>query len=65
MNANQPQVNKDARYSIKETCLFLGIHRHTLRTWTQQGLIKSITRRSNGRPAYRGADILACWGAVI
>ena len=65
MNANQPQVNKDARYSINETCNFLGIHRHTLRAWTQLGLIKSITRKSNGRPAYRGADILACWGAVI
>lgn len=65
MNANQPQVNKDARYSIKETCTLLGIHRHTLRAWTESGLIKSITRRSNGRTAYKGIDILACWSAVL
>jgi excisionase family DNA binding protein len=65
MNANQPQVAKDARYSIAETCSFLGIHRHTLRAWTEQGRIKSITRRSNGRTAYRGADILNCWLGVM
>lgn len=65
MNANQPQVNKDARYSVSETCALLGIHRHTLRAWTEQGIIKSIVRRSNGRRAYRGIDILACWSGVI
>lgn len=65
MNAIQPQVNKEARYSIKETCAFLGIHRHTLRAWTESGLVKSITRKSNGRPAYKGIDILSCWMSVM
>lgn len=65
MNATQPQVNKDARYSIAETCTLLGIHRHTLRAWTEDGKIKSITRKSNGRKAYKGIDILSCWLAVI
>jgi DNA-binding transcriptional MerR regulator len=65
MNAIQPQVNKDARYSISETCNFLGIHRHTLRAWTEMGKIKSITRKSNGRTAYKGIDILSCWLSVM
>lgn len=65
MNANQPQLNKDGRYSIAETCQFLGIHRHTLKAWTEKGIIKSIRRRSNGRPAYKGIDILSCWMGVL
>ena len=65
MNAIQPQVNKDARYSINETCNFLGIHRHTLRAWTEMGKIKSITRKSTGRTAYKGIDILSCWLSVM
>ena len=65
MAPNKPQVNPESRYSISETCQFLGIHRHTLRAWTLDGKIKCIFRRTNGRPAYKGVDIMACWSAVM
>ena len=65
MAPTKPDVKLDSRYSIKEACEFLGIHRHTLRAWTLEGKIKCIYRRTNGRPAYKGIDILACWSAVI
>lgn len=65
MTSVRPDVKPDGRYSIAETCQFLGIKsRNTLRSWVNQGLIRQGTRKTNGRPFYLGSDIIKCWSSV-
>lgn len=65
MTSSKPQVSPDGRYTVNETCAFLGIKsRNTLKAWVSQGLIKMGTRRTNGRPFFLGSEILKCWSAV-
>lgn len=65
MSSVMPQVSKDGRYTVKETCQLLGIRsRNTLRSYVAQGLIREGRRRSNGRPFYVGSEIIKCWSAI-
>ena len=61
----EPRVAATGRYSIPETCRALGIHRNTLRLYTQGGLIKCGFRRANGKKFYTGAEILRFWKATM
>ncbi len=59
MNALIPVIASLGKYSIKETCAFLGIHRETLRRWEREGIItRSGCRKCNGRPFFYGKEIL-------
>jgi DNA-binding transcriptional MerR regulator len=58
MSADQPEVKPTSRYSVKETCKFLGIHRHTLARYVEQGLIREGRSKINGRPFYTGLEII-------
>lgn len=59
MNALIPPIASLGKYSIKETCGFLGIHRATLQRWENNGIIKrSGYRKCNGRPFYYGKEIM-------
>lgn len=40
VTAIEPQVAPTGRYSVGETCKHLGIHRNTLRKYTDEGHIK-------------------------
>lgn len=60
MTAIQPNVHLDGRYSINETCEALGIHRHTLRKYTELGEIRSSLRRC-GKIFYYGKEIIKFW----
>ena len=65
MTAIRPDVKPDGRYSIAETCQFLGFKsRNTLRSYVEKGLIKQGIRKSNGRPFYLGSEIVKCWSSV-
>lgn len=57
----QPNANPRGRYSIGDTCKLLGIHRNTLRNYTEQGLIKSRLRQNGKRSFYLGSEILRFW----
>lgn len=61
----EPNVAPTGRYTIAETCAFLGIHRHTLRKYTLEGFIRCGYRRASSRPFYRGSDILSFWRAQL
>lgn len=65
ITAEEPQVAIAGRYSVKETCEHLGIHRNTLRKYTDEGDIKCIFRRPSGRKAYLGQEILRFWKAML
>ena len=45
VTAIEPQVAPTGRYSVGETCKHLGIHRNTLRKYTDEGHIKCGFRR--------------------
>ena len=63
MRSSEPKVVLSNRYTITETSQILGIHRHTLREYTEKGLIRCGFRRANCRKDYLGSEILRFWRA--
>ena len=61
MTSFEPLVIKTGRYSVKETCEILQIHRNSLTAYTENGLIKCGIRKTNGRKYYVGSDIKKFW----
>lgn len=64
MTAIEPNVEPNGRYSIGETCALLGIHRDTLRTYTDtKGIIKCEYRLIGSRRVkyYLGSEIIRFW----
>lgn len=65
MTAMEPQVSMTGRYSVSEACELLGIHRNTLRTYTESGIIKCGFRRPTARKFYLGSEILRFWKSQL
>ena len=61
----EPRVNMTGRYSVSEASEVLGIHRNSLRKYTEQGLIKCGFRRATARKFYLGSEILKFWRAQL
>lgn len=64
MTAIEPQVAPTGHYSTMETCRLLGIHRDTLRKYTEtKKLIKCGLRKLDNRYVkfYLGSEILRFW----
>ena len=61
ITANMPEINATDQLSIGEAAAVLGVHRNTMRRYTEQGLIKCRFRRATKRRFYLGADILRFW----
>ena len=64
MTAIEPRVALNGRYSIGETCSLLGIHRDTLRSYTDtERIIKCGFRKIGNRLVkyYLGCEILRFW----
>ena len=61
MVAEQPNVQLTSRYTVTETCTILGIHRNTLRRYTNRGVIQSGFRKSTLKRFYLGSEILKFW----
>ena len=51
--------------NIDETCNILGVHRHTLRRYTNKGKIRCGYHRVNGRKFYLGSEILRFWRSQL
>lgn len=60
---NEPDVTPTGRYSVTQTSNILGIHRNTLRNYTNLGVIKCGFRRETFRKFYEGKEILRFWRA--
>ena len=61
----EPKVARTGRYTVKQTCECLGIHRNTLRRYTDEGHIKCSFRRENARKIYLGKEILRFWNSQL
>lgn len=61
----EPKVSEGGRYSVMQASEALGIHRNTLRNYTEQGLIKCGFRRETGRKFYAGREIIRFWRAQL
>lgn len=61
----EPNVLESGRYSVMETCAALGIHRNSLRKYTEMGLIKCGFRKLSARKFYAGREILKFWRAQM
>ena len=61
----EPNVVESGRYSVMETCAALGIHRNSLRKYTDMGLIKCGFRKLSARKFYAGREILKFWRAQM
>ncbi len=59
----RPNVNATAKYTIKETCTLLGIHRNTLRSYVNAGYIKSTLKTHGQR--FKGSEILRFWNSFV
>ena len=65
VTSNKPEVLATSRYSINETCAFLGITRKTLAKYTTAGLIECGFRKATLQKFYTGIAILKFWMAAI
>jgi len=61
----QPQAHPAGRYTVNETCKLLGIHRNTLRKYTEAGEIRCDIRKGTWQKFYTGLEILRFWNAVL
>lgn len=61
----EPNVTATGRYSITQTAAALGLHRNTLRKYTEAGFIKCGFRRESARKFYAGSEILRFWRAHL
>lgn len=61
MTPLEPKVEVNGRYSVSEASTLLGIHRNTLRIYTNQGAIKCGFHKINMRKFYLGKEILRFW----
>lgn len=65
ITAIEPNVALNGRYSVGEASAVLGIHRNSLRKYTEQGFIKCGYRRQTARKFYLGSEILKFWRAQL
>jgi len=61
MVIDEPQVSRNGRYNIEDTCRLLGIHRNTLMRYVKKGRICFGIRRSTTRKYFTGSEILRFW----
>ncbi len=61
MTATRPKVEPEARLNMTQTARVLGVHRDTIRRWTNLGYLKPRYFKHTLRPRYLGKDILKFW----
>ncbi len=65
MVSKEPNVQPNSRYTVTETCKLLGIHRNSLRKYTEAGRILAGVRKSTARKFYLGSEIINFWKKQI
>lgn len=57
----QPEVNPEGVYNVKETCYHLAISKDTLNNRRKRGLIKPLNPCATSGFRYLGAEIIRFW----
>ena len=65
MVATEPRVSENGRYSLREACELLGVHKTTMIRWVKEGKIRYGIRRSNYRKFYLGRELVRFWRAQL
>jgi predicted site-specific integrase-resolvase len=58
-----PECADTGKYSIKDTCAILGIHRNSLAKYTKSGAILMTRTRDGLHGYYKGTEIKRFWRA--
>lgn len=61
MTSIEPKVNDTDKLNVTQAAAVLGIHRNTLRTHTDEGLIRCVVSRRTGYRRYTGKEIKRYW----
>lgn len=61
MTAEEPKCADAGRYSVKEACALLQIHRSTLERYRAANMIRAGYRTVNNRKFYTGFEIKKLW----
>lgn len=61
MVGEQPVVNPDSRYTIRETMSLLGMSRNTIKKYTNNGQLEHIVHKATGKRLYTGNAIVHFW----
>lgn len=61
MVSTKPVCDPDGRYTQKEAAALLGVDRHTVKRYEDDGYIKFKIRKAGRRKVTTGQQILKCW----
>ena len=61
MTAEEPNIRTTGRYSVNQAAEVLGVHRNTIRRWTESGLLRYGIRTATGRKFFQGSELLKIW----
>lgn len=64
MTGSLPAIEPNRRYRIKEVSALLGIHRNTLRSYRDKGLIREGID-ATGKAIYLGREIMRFYNTTI
>jgi len=65
MKEVKPTCDPDGVYSVKRTCMELGVSNKTLCKYKKCGYIKPVNPNNVYRPKYTGRSIIDCWNILI
>lgn len=61
MIPTKPICPSDRRYSQKEAAEILGVERHTIKRWENEGCIRFEVRKAGRSKFTTGRQIIKCW----
>ena len=64
MIPTKPVCDPDRRYKQKEAAEILGVERHTIKRWENDGCIRFTVRKAGRAKFTTGRQIIKCWEAT-
>ena len=59
-----PNCDPDGVYSVKRTCMELGVCHKTFMRYRAKGLIEPLNPGNRRRPVFSGRAIIECWNKL-